>query len=213
MTKIGIGFLCFGLLLLGGWWFYLSTRRCQPVHMPLATFVGDVRTSDFTVNVRNLYIIELEAQKTIPFEQLNCLLGLKEPAPQDCSKAPSVVNVEWTLFSDGNIVQRGSSADTPYGGWANDRISRDLGDFHGSPGHRYQIAFRFVTDATQLSVTNPYLNVSVNPAFTEGMLFMTGLVVYPTTGVLLLTSILLVLLSFFRARASREGAELHAGVQ
>jgi len=205
--------MCSGLLLLGGWWFYLSTRRCQPIHMPLVTFVGDVRTSDFTVNVTNRYFIELEAQKTIPIERLHCLLGMREPSAQDCSNLPSVVDVEWTLSSRGGIVQRGSSADSPYGGWSADSVYRDLGYFNGVAGQTYRLDLHLVTDATQLSVTNPHLRVSITPVFIEAMLFMTGLVVYPTTGVLLLTGILLLLVSFFRARASPEGAELHAAVQ
>jgi hypothetical protein len=217
MTKFGVGFACSGLLLLGAWWLYVITRQCQPVHMPLTTLVGNIRTNEFTVNIRNRYFIELEAQKTIPFARLNCLLGMKEPSPllgenetssRDCTADPSVVNVEWALLRDGIVAQRGSSADTPYGGWADNSISRDLGDFYGSPGHRYEIALHFATGATPLSVTNPYLNVSVNPAFIEGTMFLTGLVIDPAAGALLLIGIILLLISFLRTRRQRRITEL-----
>lgn len=182
--------------------------------MPLTTLVGDVRTSEFTVNVRNRYFLELEAQKTIPLEQLDCLLDVKDPPSQDCSKLPSLVNVKWELYSDGTIAQSGSSADSVYGGWSNDSVYRDLGYFSGMPGHRYQIELHFVTDATQLSVTSPRFRVSVTPVFIETILFTTIFMVYPTTGVLVFTGIVLLSISVFRWRVPRNRTEVAAsGVQ
>ena len=76
-TKVtGLAFLFCGIALYGSWILWVVTRAERPVHMPILMTVGDVRTREFKVNLSEPYRIEIEVAKSIPFDTLNCLLGM-----------------------------------------------------------------------------------------------------------------------------------------
>jgi len=136
---VGLIFLFVGIGVYGMWALWLGTRTERPVDIPISMAIGHVRTRELKVNMNAPYIIEVEVQKEkIPFETLNCLLGMTmAPTSTDlleCPDRPSVMKASWVLMSNGEIVARGSSDDYRGGGWMNDSISRELGRFQSQSG-------------------------------------------------------------------------------
>lgn len=203
-TKIGLGFVLAGLLLFGGWILYLETRRYVPIDIPVAMSVGHIGTREFTVNMSGRYEIEIEVQKKIPFDTLNCLLGMSPSAQKDCPDSPAVVNASWVLWSDGKIEQSGSSADDKGGAWASDTISREIGYFDGKPGHKYRLEVDILADGTRLAPRDPHFKVSITSDFVEGAMFTTALLIDPAAGVLVLIGVVLLIVSFAKNRRKRQ---------
>ena len=110
--------------------------------------------------------IRIEVQKTIPFDTLNCLLGMAMPRSSsttlgECPDRPSVVKASSVLTSDGQIVARGSSDDDRLGAWMNDSISRQLGSFQSQRGRRYVLDVNVLADGSSLDLGKPRLTVEV----------------------------------------------------
>jgi hypothetical protein len=167
----GIVFICIAFLSYALWLIWLSTRVNRPVYIPISMVVGHVRTPEFKVNRAALYDIEIEVQKTIPFERLNCLLGTamaeRSTVLQDCPDNPSVVKASWILSSGGRLVAKGSS-DTPRSGsWGNYSISRQLGSFQSQKGRPYVLDVEVLADGSSLASGNPRLRVEVFPSVYE----------------------------------------------
>jgi len=164
---VGFTFVAIGFALYGTWVLWLITRTERPVNIPISMTVGHVRTREFKLNMNALYTIEVEVQKTIPFDTLNCLLGTSM-APmstdlQDCPNVPSVVKASWILTSDGRVVAQGSSDDYRSGAWMNDSISRELGNFQSRRGQRYVLDVNVLANGSSLAPGNPRLKVEVHP--------------------------------------------------
>jgi hypothetical protein len=171
LTWTGIVMLAVGAAVSGWWAVWVESRSTVPVDMPVSLKPGHVRTREFTVNLDRPYIISLVTKKKIPFDELNCLLGVStDPGNvlgKKCGK-PSVVNARWILTSRGRIIAEGSSGGpTGSGGWGNETVERDLGVFEGENGRHYSLDVKFLADGSALATTDPHLKVEVTAAFYE----------------------------------------------
>jgi hypothetical protein len=152
-------------------------RTANPVAIPISMAIGHVRTPEFKVNLSAIYNIEIEVQKTIPFDRLNCLLGmdLDEPRPSsrpvgECPDQPSVVNASWVLMSDGTTVANGSTDGPRLGSWRQESITRQLGAFQGQSGRRYVVDVGVLADGSRLDPGNPRLNVEVDSEYSKAVM-------------------------------------------
>jgi RHS repeat-associated protein len=169
---VGLLLALAGLGIFGGRSVWSMTRSSVPVDMPISLSPHQVRIPDLKSNLEALYIIEIEVEKkTIPFETLNCLLGVEHTGPEKCSNTPSVVNVSWVLSSQGVPVTQGSSADTSAGDWGTNTIARQLGSFRADKARRYTLDLNVLTDGSRLASGNPRLKIAVHPSFYEGSAF------------------------------------------
>lgn len=203
-TKIvGLIFLALAIALFATWDVWISTRTEVPVDIPVAMAVGHVHTPEFKVNLSTTYIVEIEVKKTIPFDTLNCLLGLgmmtMSSDLQECPDRPSVVKASWTLTSGGRLVASGSSDDHRYGGWGNDSISRELGRFHSESGSKYALDVDVLSDGSALAPGKPRLKVEVHPEVYEGDAVW-SFFVFSAGGILVLIGALLLIVSYLRNR-------------
>jgi hypothetical protein len=67
-----------------------------------------VKTPEFkTINGK--FAIIINVKKSLPVAQIDCMLGIRFTDP-DCGKPPAVV-VNWTLWSEGKIVDSGPPKD------------------------------------------------------------------------------------------------------
>ena len=125
-SKAGVGFLLAGLLpvlILSLW---RATLNTIPVLKPISLSVGHI-TQPFTVNFTGTYTVRIEADRKLPFETLQCLLGvgLQERLPEgQCKKIPAVLNASWTLTESGQIIKAGTSPTADGGVYANDSICK-----------------------------------------------------------------------------------------
>ncbi len=206
MKSAGVVLIFLSFVLYGCWTLWLYTRNNRPVYMPIPMSVGHLRTGEFKINRDGPYTIEVEVQKKIPFDTLNCLLGMSmattSTAIQDCPGQPSVVKASWVLTSSGQVVASGSSDDYRSGAWANDTISRELGHFQGHSGRRYVLDVEVLSDGTSLASGNPRVKVEIHPEVYEGDMVWSAMLFLGTVVLVLIGAILLAV-SFVRSRRAR----------
>jgi len=136
------------------WW-----SRKPVVDMPVSLAAGTVRTPGFRVK-HEPYLIIIRAQKRLPFADMNCMLGLTTGPgdPYNCDKEP-LLQADWTLWDNGQFVQRGKAHRRNGGSWAADSIDKYFGHFVGATNKKYVLEVKFINDASALNVTNPRLIV------------------------------------------------------
>src|ERR1700743_1563542 len=176
---IGLACVGIGIAVYGIWALWLSSRTNHPVDVPISMVPGHVRTREFKTNLNAPFTIDIEVQKTIPFDTLNCLLGTAmgtmTTSLQECPDRPSVVKASWVLTSDGGVVAQGSSDDYRSGAWMNDSISRELGHFQSQSGRKYVLDVNVLADGAALVPGNPRLKVEVHPEVYEGNMVWSAL--------------------------------------
>jgi hypothetical protein len=155
--------------------------------------VGHLRTPEFKLNLNAPYSIEIEVQKTIPFDTLNCLLGMAFTSREleECRDRASVVNASWILTSGGKTVASGSSKDNRSGSWMNDSIARELGHFQSESGRRYVLEVNVLSDGSALASGNPQLKVEVYPGYYETTMYQSLFVLLATAAIALVGVVLL----------------------
>jgi hypothetical protein len=198
---LGVALIIAGLAIVGGRSVWSKTRTWVPVDIPISLAEGQFRTPDFETNLKAQYIIEIKVQKKIPFDTLNCLLGVERDHSQSekCTNIPSAVNASWILSSQGTVVARGSTTETTGGDWEVDAIARQIGSFRADKGHRYTLDINVLTDGSSLAVGNPRLKVEVHPSYYEGSAFGDISFVLAAVG-LILAGIIMFTASTLRAR-------------
>ena len=204
---MGVIFLVVGIGAYGTWVLWLTTRTLRPVNIPVSMAIGHVRTREFKLNLSAPYTIQIEVQKTIPFDTLNCLLGMAMPrssstALGECPDRPSVVKASWVLTSDGQTVARGSSDDDRLGGWMNDSISRELGSFQGQRGRGYVLDVSVLADGSALDLGKPRLTVDVAATLYEAYAVW-GWILFLAMAFLVVIGITLMIVSWMRSRGGR----------
>lgn len=136
------------------------------VYMPVSLTIGTVRTPEFPV-VAEDYDILIQAQRSLPFRKIICMMGATSNSleSESCASADPLLQAEWTVCDEGHVVARGSS--TPSGGSAiaKDRIWKSLGGFAGQAGKKYVLEVRFTKDGTALNVADPRLIVIKHKKF------------------------------------------------
>ena len=170
LTWTGIGCLALAITTFGGWVLWLETRINRPVYVPVSVSVSHVHVPEFRINLSGLYEISIEAKKTIPFDTLNCLLGMSMPS-EKCD-VPPVVRASWVLTSNGVVVAKGVSDTEKGGAWATDTIERQIGGFQGDRNRRYVLDVDFTADRSALAATDPHLAVEITSDFHEGNLWI-----------------------------------------
>jgi hypothetical protein len=207
-TKVvGLTLVAVGIVLYGTWVLWLATRTERPVNMPISMAIGHIRTREFKINMNAPYLIDVEVQKEkIPFDTLNCLLGMsmapRSTALKDCTDRPSVVKASWVLTSEGQTVAEGSSDDYRSGAWMNDSISRELGHFQSQSGRRYVLDVDVLSDGSSLNLGNPRLKVEVHPEVYEGHMVWSA-ILFLAMGVLVLIGAIILIASFIKSRRGR----------
>jgi hypothetical protein len=167
LAKLGVGFILTGIAAVCGWALWSETRTWVPVDTPISLTVGHIRTPEFKINQNALYEIAIDAERNIPYQTLNCLLGVEDIYPERCKDTPSVIRASWVLTSNGAAVAHGSSDEFKGGGWSV-TVERDIGSFRLSEGKRYVLDVDILNDGTLLQATHPRLKVGVHPEYYEG---------------------------------------------
>ncbi len=170
--KIGIGFILAGLLPFSILSLWRATLNTVPVLKPISLSVGHIR-QPFTVNFTGTYTVRIEVERKLPFETLQCLMGVgvRERLPEgQCKNIPAVLSASWTLTDSGQIIKAGTSATADGGAYANDSIADELGWFEGKRGHHYVLDMDILQDGSALTITNPKLRVGIDEAVYEGFM-------------------------------------------
>jgi len=152
-----------GLLSYCAWAIWIVISDSRPMSMPVPLVVGKVISPTFKVHSDKDYLISIEAKRRLLPETLDCMMGISTGPldPYNCKNGKEpLLQANWILWSDGQIVDRGfSEDDNGRGGWTGDTVLRYIGAFEGQRGRKYTLEVNFVKDASALAVTDPHLNV------------------------------------------------------
>jgi hypothetical protein len=88
--RVGVVALIIGLASSIGSGYWLATRNCVPVDIPISLSKGHIRSGDFHLNVPGEYV---------------AFVALDEPAGDSCP-AYLPFQVRWQLSHDGSVIER-----------------------------------------------------------------------------------------------------------
>ena len=157
--------LVVGLCALSVALFLRNVYRSEPMSFPFNLRPGTTASPLFRLDANGNYLVELEAERTLPFDQLNCLLGVSPGITEPCEFA-SPVDISWRVISRNEIVAKGWSRERASGAWG-DRVSRTLGSFPGKKGNEYVLHVESMKDTSELSDANPRIVVRMHPLQTK----------------------------------------------
>jgi len=160
-TKAGLVLVALGVGIFSAWHWWTKTRNFVPVNIPVSLAANQSITAQFKPNFDGLYLVEIDAQKTLPPDTLHCLMGL-EADPARCKGLPSAIAANWILSSEGQELKRGSSVDLHSVPVESQIVTRVVGDFQGEAGRDYTLQVTFLADdGPSLAVAHPRLKVAV----------------------------------------------------
>jgi hypothetical protein len=189
-ARAGIGFVLTGLLIAGSvlGWFWMTDRV---VSVPVSIVAGSVQSKSFRAFATQNYIARIEVQRTIPFDDLNCMLGTWHAGDPPCKKERLLYG-DWKVQSDGTTVAGGSIESDCTGAWG-DTISCEFNPFQADAGKRYTVSVAFTKDGPALAVTHPRLVVAGADPY-RGL--SSGFVLWPVFFLLELVGITLLIVAF-----------------
>ena len=139
----------------------------MPVDVPVSLAAGQSVDSRFKLNFDGLYVIQIEAENTLPLDTLHCLMGVNVDEIR-CKDTPSAIAATWTLSSSGHEIKRGDSQEPHSAHSLTDGLARVIGEFQGKSGQAYQLQVAFASDGSNLAAARPRLRVAVaSIAFTD----------------------------------------------
>jgi hypothetical protein len=105
------------------------------------------------------YVLYLEVlPRKLDFQRKQCLLDLEIFQPEKCAAIPSVVELRWTLSSEGAVVADETTLETwKAGSYANDFTRREIGRFNAQSGRKYTLEVVFLRDPSELNLASPKL--------------------------------------------------------
>jgi hypothetical protein len=159
-TKSGLALLVLGISIFALWSWWKKTRNFVPVNTAISLASGQTISSEFKLNFDALYRIEIQAQKTLPPDALDCRMGL-EASLARCKDTPAALAANWILSSNGQEIRKGSSTDEHGATVEPEMVSRVIGEFQGKAGQEYKLQVTSSRDGSPLAPANPRLKVAV----------------------------------------------------
>jgi hypothetical protein len=194
-TKTGLALIVLGIGILGAWSWWTRTRNFVPVSMPVPSAAGQSITCEFKLNFEGLYLIEIEAEKTIPLDALHCLMGV-ETDPEQCKSMPSVIAATWVLSSEARDVGHGGSQEQFSLPVRSNGVTRVIGEFQGNAGKSYKLQVTFAAEPRGLAAAHPKLKVAV-ASFAYTDLESAKVLVFSTAFICVLFGVILLAVAFF----------------
>jgi hypothetical protein len=188
-TKSGIALIVLSSGILGWWNWWKNTRNFVPVNTPLSLAAGQDITTQFKLNFDGLYLIEIEAPKSL----------LRS------------IDANWTLSSRGSQIKSGSSNDSQAIFAEPDAPVRVIGQFQGRSSEDYLLRVSSGSSETAASgPVNMRLKVTVaSIAYTD--LQSAAVLVFSMSFICLLFGMILLAIAFHaRRKASVERSKSQA---
>jgi len=170
ITWLGVVIVVAPVCVLLCWNGWVQSRSTRPLYIPISLASAEIRSGNFETNLSGQYTLTVEAKKTIPFDTLNCLLGVSTLPGRKCDR-DSVVRAKWALAIRGKVIQKGTGDVDDIGSWSQDTIERELGTFWLQRGQSYTLSFQSLDDGRVLAPTDPHLKIEIEPDFYEGTMF------------------------------------------
>jgi hypothetical protein len=159
-TKTGLALVILGLGILGAWTWWTKTRNFEPVNAPVSLAAGQSVSTEFKLNFDGLYLIEIQLEKNIPLDTLDCRMGIEMDSTR-CKDITPAIAANWILSSKGQEIRRGNSTDEHSATLESETLNRGIGEFQGKSGHEYKLQVAFTGAGSSLAPAHPRLKVSV----------------------------------------------------
>lgn len=155
-----------GILVPGSVILWQMTRKAVLVDEPIVLTPHHLKR-EFKLNYTNYYDIEIDCKKVLPFDTIQCLLGLHDwyagfPGAPNCAGTPAALEVAWKLTSNGELVKEGSTPNILGGAYYNDSVGAELVSFLGKAGKEYQLDLDVLQNGPRLAATRPRLRVQLD---------------------------------------------------
>jgi hypothetical protein len=159
-TKFGLALILLGIAIFALWSWWKKTRNFVPVDTAISLAAGQTITSEFKLNFDGLYLIEIQAQKTLAPDALDCRMGLQASLAR-CKDTPPVLAANWILSSNGREIRQGSSTEEHGATIEPETVSRTIGEFQGKAGQKYKLQVTSNGEGSPLAPASPRLKVAV----------------------------------------------------
>jgi len=158
-TLLGSLLLLVGIGTLGYVEYWHLSHHPLAARLPLSMTVGHFRTGDFVLDISCPYIVVIDFDRPAAMSdtRLDCMMGAVTPE-DNCSGISPVLNVAWTLTSEGREVASGSS-DSDHAYYWDRGPTRILGGFRGNSGTHYMLDLEVKSDASVLFRARPELQI------------------------------------------------------
>jgi hypothetical protein len=164
------GILLFvGAVLLGRW------INLEPVHSPVGLEQGQPTTVTFVPHHSAEYLIEIEVERSLPFDEVSCLLGIGAAVSNNCKTVRSRIDLAWEIHTTdtGELLARGSSAEETGGAWG-DTMSRIVGRFLAEAGVSYDLVVASKAAEVLPASLNPHISVKIDPLVSKAYFVASG---------------------------------------
>ena len=184
-------------------WVGKQQKTWEPLSTPISLHTGRWISPEFETRASTGYRLLLEMNRALPFQRMECLLGLAGwNREKTCVGVSEIDDIRWTVRSGSLVIATGSSRDIS-GASYSDTISKILGQFEAEKGRRYTVLLDILEDASELNSTNPRLVIQTFPGYWEGTIILWQLAAY--AGVLAVgAGLLLMLFVIVRRRWARK---------
>jgi len=155
--KLGIGLIAIAFIPYALACWHASRYNWTPLDYRVDLHKGNVRAPEFLADVDGRYVLYLDVRpRKLDFQRQECLLDLEIFHPEKCATIPSVVELSWTLASDGTVVADNTTLQTwRAGSYSNDFTRREIGRFDAERGRKYVLDVSFWRDPSELNVASP----------------------------------------------------------
>jgi len=155
--KLGVGLIAIAFVPYAVACWHANRYNWTPLNYRVDLHKGNVRAPEFLADVDGRYVLYLDVRpRKLDFQRQECLLDLELFQPEKCATIPSVVELSWTLSSDGAVVADNATLQTwRTGSYANDFTRREIGRFDARRGRRYVLDALFRSDPSELNVASP----------------------------------------------------------
>jgi hypothetical protein len=134
-AKIGLAIVVVGIVAPIALSIWHATIHFVPVYKTITLTPGHLQ-QQFTLNFSGFYVMEIEVERKLPHETLQCLLGLQDEVHDGhCKDIPQVLQFSWKLDRDGQTFQSGSSAKIIGGSYSDATVASEFASFEGKRGH------------------------------------------------------------------------------
>jgi hypothetical protein len=138
-------------------------KSWSPVKAALTLKAGNHIEVPFRAEFSARHYIYLTVKQGEDWKHTKCLLGAEIYA-EFCRDVPSVVDVSWTVFSEGSLIDRGDS--TKWLGTSG-VTGRLIGVFDAKKGTPYAFSISVNRDGIALNALNPKVTVEVDNRILE----------------------------------------------
>lgn len=148
--------------------------REQPIwaamKFPAMIRKGIFQSPEFITRSSTTYVMHLEFDRSLAFDRMNCLVGLAffEEDKKKCNGIPEVLDLKWTVTSNGRVVNAEEMNPTRIGQFS-EGIGREIGRFEGTKGQLHKVELEMRKSSEELDVAKPRLVVQVHWSEWEGI--------------------------------------------